>query len=166
MKGIWKASVQKWHKDSRRKRTSRRQFFKNNQNFYKKGKLIGIYNVEEKVFEKVSGKVKILIKEIDTIPIEKLINIKYTYKTKLFEYILFKKFGNYGDLTEKFGKKIVDSVLKARLIKSEGSLNLFWKITPEGKSFFEKVIPKRDFTFLERIQNKINDLISNNAIKF
>ncbi len=86
--------------------------------------------------------------------------------TKLFEYILFKKFGNYGDLTEKFRKEIVDSVLKARLIKSEGSLNLFWKITPEGKSFFEKVIPKRDFTFLERIQNKINDLISNNAIKF
>ncbi len=69
MKGIWKASVQKWHKDSRRKRTSRRQFFKDNQNFYKKGKLIGIYNVEEKVFEKVSGKVKILIKEIDTIPV-------------------------------------------------------------------------------------------------
>lgn len=86
--------------------------------------------------------------------------------TKLFEYILFKKFGNYGDLTEKFGKEIVDSVLKAGLIKrASDGLNLFWKITPEGESFFEKVVPKRDFTFLEKIQNKINDLILNNSFK-
>lgn len=84
MKGIWKASVAKWHKDSRRKRTSKRQFFKDNQNFYKKGKLIGVYDVEEIEVKKFSGKVKVLIKEKETIPIGKLIHFTYAYSYKNF----------------------------------------------------------------------------------
>lgn len=47
---------------------------------------------------------------------------------KLFEYIQYKKFGNHNDLTEKFGKDTVDSILKIEFFqKREGSLNLFWK---------------------------------------
>ena len=118
MKGIWKASVQKWHKDSRRKRTSRRQFFKDNQNFYKKGKLIGIYNVEEKVFEKVSGKVKILIKEINTIPIEKLINIKYTYKN-FFAKVDYKDYLNLKFLEEYNFKIYLNSKPKKEIFKTK-----------------------------------------------
>ena len=43
MKGIWKASVERWHKDTRRKRTSRRQHHLDNLGHYRNWNVQGTY---------------------------------------------------------------------------------------------------------------------------
>lgn len=43
MKGIWKASVERWHKDTRRKRTSRRQHHLDNLGYYRNWNVQGTY---------------------------------------------------------------------------------------------------------------------------
>ena len=46
------------------------------------------------------------------------------------------------------------------------NLAIIMMITPEGESFFEKVVCEKDLSFLERIQSKIKDVISNTPFKF
>ncbi len=84
-----------------------------------------------------------------------------TIPMEVIEYIYLKKHGDYEDLLENFGKDIVsllsDTVLIEKL-KVSPSVNK-WKISKESKIFIETILPRKNFSIMEKIQNKINDLL-------
>lgn len=71
------------------------------------------------------------------------------------KYILKEKRGLYDNLILKFGEETVVSLKEAGLINSNNK-GVF---TTCNFKFIEEILPREDFSFLERIQNKINDFV-------
>ncbi len=82
-------------------------------------------------------------------------------------YIYSKKYGVYEDLIEEFGKDIVNSLCVTGLIKKrqENTSVNSWKITNDGLNFITTIIPKKNFSIIEKIQNTINGLFIDRNIK-
>lgn len=88
-------------------------------------------------------------------------------KKEAINYIYSKKYGVYEDLIKEFGKDIVDSLCVTGLIKrgQENTSVNSWKITNEGLNFIATIIPKKNFSIMERIQNTINRLFIDRNLK-
>lgn len=77
---------------------------------------------------------------------------------KEFEYIFENLKGSLDDLRNNFDEKTINDLIYIGFIKIKDNN---WILTNDGLKFLKIIIPKKNFTKIEKIQNFINNLIIN-----